>query len=113
MNNLKIEERQHYLSVLIELDLYPSLRVLTEGGFSKEQLDDEQQKTIIKFINRLPEEYRKMPNRDEIIIETLQRMGIQTMWGQKKMEERKMQEKLEKMKKPIQETKSSKEEKEK
>lgn len=107
---MKIEEQQHYLSVLIELDLYPSLRVLTEGGFSKEQLDDEQQKTII---NRLPEEYRKMPNRDEIIIETLQRMGIQTMWGQKKMEERKMQEKLEKMKKPIQKTKSPKEEKEK
>lgn len=110
---MKIEEEQHYLSVLIELDLYPSLRVLTEGSFSKDQLNNEQQKTIIKFINRLPEEYRKIPNRDEIIVEILQRMGIQTMWGQKKMEERKIQEKLEKMKKPTQKTKSPKEEKEK
>lgn len=110
---MKIEEEKHYLSVLIELDLYPSLKILAEGSFSQEQLNNEQQKVIINFINRLPEEYRKIPNRDEIIAETLQKMKVHTVWGQKKIEERKIQEALEKMKYPIQQNKRSKEEKEK
>lgn len=84
---MEIQEAKHYLSVLIELDLYPTLRALTEGNFSQEQLNNKQQKMIINFINRLPEDYRKIPNRDEIIVKTLERMGMQTIWGQKKMEE--------------------------
>ena len=84
---MKLAEARHYLSVLIELDLFPTLRALAEDNFSQEQLNNEQQRMSINFINRLPENYRKIKNRDEIIAKTLQRMGMKTMWGEKKIEE--------------------------
>lgn len=82
-----MNEKEHYLSVLVELSLYPVLRILTECQMTKEQVDKEQQKRIIEFINNLPEEYKTMQNRDEIIAKVLTRMGMKTPWAEKKLEE--------------------------
>lgn len=75
------------LEILIELELFPRLKLLTEGNFSRKQIKQEQQQVIIHFINKLPESYKKLPNRDEVIAKTLQRMGMKTEWGEKKIEE--------------------------
>lgn len=85
------KELTHYLSVLVELTLFPELRLLTEGTrMTKQEVEQAQQKQIIQFINELPEDYKKMPNRDEIIATVLGRMNMQTSWGIKKLEELKM-----------------------
>ena len=60
---------------------------------SKEELEKEQQIEIINFINNLPEQYKKIENRDEIIAGTLKKMGMNTLWGEKKIEEIEMMKK--------------------
>ena len=48
------KELIHYLSVLVELKLFPNLRLLTEGTrMTKKEIEQEQQKQIIEFINRI------------------------------------------------------------
>ena len=85
------------LKTLVENELARTLKVLQEGRITKEQIKTEQQIEIIKFINRLIPLYARLENRDEIIAITLHRMGIQTEWGSKKLQEiainKRMQEK--------------------
>ena len=89
------EELKRYLHILIENDLAFKLQLLTEGtNIPRSKIDDEQQKEIINFINGLPKEYRELPERDKIIINKLQRMGIKTKWAEKKTEEIEMTEKM-------------------
>lgn len=75
------------LKTLVENELARTLKVLQEGRMTKEQIKAEQQIEIIKFINRLIPLYASLENRDEIIAITLHRMGIQTEWGSKKLQE--------------------------
>ena len=75
------------LKTLVEMELARTLKVLQEGRMTKEQIRAEQQIEIIKFINRLIPIYSKLENRDEIIASTLHRMGVQTEWGSKKLQE--------------------------
>ena len=82
-----MKESEHFLKVLVELDLFPTVRILTEAGFSKEELDREQLKSIINFINKLPPQYRNMTNRDKIIAQTLANLGMGTKWGKMKAQE--------------------------
>jgi len=90
---LENQELEHFISILIELKLYPILKILEEGSIEENKIEQERQKEIIKFINDLPDEYKGMPNRDEIIAKVLERMGMHTMWGNKKLEEQLMKEK--------------------
>lgn len=75
------------LKTLVENELARTLKVLQEGRMTKEQIRAEQQIEIIKFINRLIPLYARLENRDEIIASTLHRMGVQTEWGSKKLQE--------------------------
>lgn len=81
-----MKESEHFLKVLVELDLFPTVRILTEAGYSKEEADKEQLKSIINFINKLPPEYKNMTNRDQIIVQTLVNLGIKTKWKKKKVQ---------------------------
>lgn len=75
------------LKKLVESDLGHTLKVLQDGRMTKEEIRVEQQIEIIKFINRLIPLYSRLENRDEIIAITLHRIGIQTEWGSKKLQE--------------------------
>ncbi len=87
MNN---EELEHYLSVYVELDLFPKLRLLAEGTkLTKTQVESERTKQVVNFINNLPKQYRNLPNCDYIIAKVLARMDMKTNWAKKKLEEQK------------------------
>ena len=86
------------LKTLVESDLARTLKVLQEGRMTKEEIKAEQQKEIIKFINRLIPLYARIDNRDEIIASTLYRMGVQTEWGSKKLQEIAINRRIEEMK---------------
>lgn len=81
------KELKHYLSILVELTLYPVLKDMENDMISKREMNNEQQKAIIKFINGLTPEYKNMSNRDEVIAKVLTRMGINTTWAKMKIEE--------------------------
>ena len=81
------QEAKHCLKILVECQLFPILRLLTEGNFTKRDVDKKQQMEIVKFINSLIPDYKNISNRDEIIATTLQKMGMKTVWGEKKIEE--------------------------
>ena len=81
------QDAKHYLKILVECELFFTLRLLTEGNFSKSELSKKQQVEIIKFINGLNSEYKNISDRDEIIATTLNKMGMKTVWGKKKIEE--------------------------
>ena len=83
------KEIEHYLKVLVELQLFPTLRAMTEGSALKNSIDSEQQKQIISFINGLHEDYKALKNRDTIIASTLNKMGMNPSWVTKKIEESK------------------------
>lgn len=81
------KELKHYLSILVELQLYPMLQSVKNDSLSTKEKNKIQQDTIIKFIDRLPEQYKNMSGRDEIIASVLQKMNVKTAWGEKKLEE--------------------------
>ena len=77
--------KRRFLKVLVELDLFPKIKILKETNLTDEEIDCEQLKSIIKFISELAPEYKNLPDRDEIIAQKLSKMGIVTQWGEKKM----------------------------
>ena len=79
--------KRQFLKVLVELDLFPRIKILKETNLTDEEIDCEQLKSIIKFISELAPEYKNLPNRDEIIAQKLSKMGIVTQWGEKKIQE--------------------------
>ena len=81
------KETEHFLKVLVELDLFPVVEILEETDLSKDKINKEQQASIIDFINKLPPEYKNMTNRDTVIAKTLKKLGVETQWGEKKMQE--------------------------
>lgn len=89
---MKNKNPEEGLITLVEQALYPSLKVLIQSGLSRETLDSEQLKVIIGFINKLPQNYIEMPKRDEIIAKCLQKRGMETKWGKKKLEELRQQQ---------------------
>ena len=64
---------KHYLTVLVELDLYPKLRILSEGT-GIDNIKKIRGKVIQDFIKGLPEEYRKLENYEQIIEGTIYRL---------------------------------------
>ena len=84
MENAELEQS---LRALVKFELCKNLVVLTEFASTKEEAKREQQREIIDFINSLPIKYKQLPNRDELIAQTLQKMGMNTDWGKKKLEE--------------------------
>ncbi len=79
--------KRRFLKVLVELDLFPKIKILKETNLTDEEIDCEQLKSIIKFISELAPEYKNLPDRDEIIAQKLSKMGIVTQWGEKKIQE--------------------------
>lgn len=79
--------KRQFLKVLVELDLFPRIKILKETNLTDEEIDCEQLKSIIKFISELAPEYKNLPDRDEIIAQKLSKMGIVTQWGEKKIQE--------------------------
>lgn len=79
--------KRRFLKVLVELDLFPRIKILKETNLTDEEIDCEQLKSIIKFISELAPEYKNLPDRDEIIAQKLSKMGIVTQWGEKKIQE--------------------------
>ena len=79
--------KRQFLKVLVELDLFPKIKILKETNLTDEEIDCEQLKSIIKFISELAPEYKNLPDRDEIIAQKLSKMGIVTQWGEKKIQE--------------------------
>lgn len=79
--------KRQFLKVLVELDLFPKIKILKETNLTDEEIDCEQVKSIIKFISELAPEYKNLPDRDKIIAQKLRKMGIVTQWGEKKIQE--------------------------
>lgn len=79
--------KRRFLKVLVELDLFPKIKILKETNLTDEEIDCEQLKSIIKFINELAPEYKNLPDRDKIIAQELRKMDIVTQWGEKKIQE--------------------------
>ena len=79
--------KRQFLKVLVELDLFPKIKILKETNLTDEEIDCEQLKSIIKFISELAPDYKNLPDRDEIIAQKLSKMGIVTQWGEKKIQE--------------------------
>ena len=48
--------KRQFLKVLVELDLFPKIKILKETNLTDEEIDCEQLKSIIKFINELAPE---------------------------------------------------------
>lgn len=68
-----MEENLRYLNVLIELSLYPRIRVLSEGTEIKD-INEERRKMIEKFWEDLPDNYR-VENYKQITLDKLSRMA--------------------------------------
>lgn len=66
-----MEELEHALRVLIEIDLYRRIRAIREGLFPNE--GEMISEAIQSFENTLPENLQKVPNKHEIIIDTINR----------------------------------------
>lgn len=64
---------KHYLTVLVELDLYPKLKILLEGK-NIDNIKKIRGKVIQDFIKKLPEKYRKLENYEQIIEGTIYRL---------------------------------------
>ena len=77
------------LIFLIEQNLYEELRFITERpGISQEEIEKEQQKAIINFINRYKTKYN-FDNIEDIIVNTLnQEIGIKVSWVEKRIQEK-------------------------
>lgn len=102
-----MQEDESWLCVLTE-------NILTSGIKGTREIkgksdDKEEQKMIIDFINRLPNRLKELPNRDELIINVLEKQGISTMWTEKKKQEHEFEKRAEK---PESKTKMKTEEKE-
>lgn len=67
MNNLEL---LHNLKVLVEMELEPNLKALDEGTEIND-VQKEREKLLKRFMDNLPEEYRKMPDFEKIIISTI------------------------------------------
>ena len=64
---------KHYLKVLVELDLYPKLRCLSEGT-KVTNIDTAKRELIGNFINGLPNKYKEIEGYEKIITETIEKM---------------------------------------
>ena len=82
MNNEVLDK--HYLKVLVELDLYPKLRCLSEGT-KISNLDEAREELIKDFIESLSSKFKKIDGYKEIIFETITKL-------EKKDKERKEEE---------------------
>lgn len=54
------EEKEHYLSVLVELQLFNVVRAIKEGNIDDKDIQKEKQ--IKKFVNGLPRYLSEIPN---------------------------------------------------
>lgn len=66
------KELEYYLKILVELQLYPTIKVLEESELP--ELEEKKKNAVKNFINNLQTEYRELPNRDEIIYQTLKKV---------------------------------------
>lgn len=65
------EEKEHYLSVLVELQLLTITRAISEGNI--EDKDVQKEKQILKFIKELPPYLSEIPNVEQKVREILER----------------------------------------
>ncbi len=72
--NHKDPKKEHYLRVLVELELYPSYKLLEEGT-TLANLKKEQDNLINSFINKLDKEYRDLSNCRKIILDTIKNLN--------------------------------------
>lgn len=63
----------HYLKVLIELDLYPKVRCLSEGTIIP-NIEEAKNDTIIRFIETLPSIYKEVDGYKSIIYAMIQEL---------------------------------------
>ena len=89
-----MQEKESLLTVLIENTLTTGIKATREINGNRN--DQNEQKIIIDFINHLPEHLKDLPNRDELIINVLEKQGISTMWTEKKKQEHEFEKKVEK-----------------
>lgn len=67
-----MDQNLHYLNVLIELTLYPQLKVLSEGTEIKD-INQRRREIIENFWKDLPEAY-KVENYKQITLDKLEKM---------------------------------------
>ena len=67
-----MDKNLHYLKVLIELNLYPKLKILSEGT-EIEDINQTRREIIENFWSELPEEY-KVENYKQITLDKLAEM---------------------------------------
>ena len=67
-----MDQNLHYLNVLIELTLYPQLKVLSEGTEIKD-INQRRREIIENFLKDLPEAY-KVENYKQITLDKLAKM---------------------------------------
>lgn len=67
-----MDQNLHYLNVLIELTLYPQLKVLSEGTEIKD-INQRRREIIENFWKDLPEDY-KVENYKQITLDKLAKM---------------------------------------
>ena len=87
-----MEKNESWLSALTENVLCMQIKASRE--ITGKNDDKEEQKMIIDFINRLPERLKELSNRDELIINVLEKQGINTMWTEKKKQEQEFEKKI-------------------
>ena len=80
-----MEKNESWLCALTENVLCMQIKASRE--ITGKNDDKEEQKMIIDFINRLPERLKELSNRDELIINVLEKQGINTIWTEKKKQE--------------------------
>ena len=87
-----MEKNESWLCALTENVLCMQIKASRE--ITGKNDDKEEQKMIIDFINRLPERLKALSNRDELIINVLEKQGINTIWTEKKKQEQEFEKKI-------------------
>lgn len=72
--NHKDPKKEHYLRVLVELELYPSYKLLEEGT-TLANIKREQDNLINNFIDKLDKEYRDLSNCKKIILDAIKNLN--------------------------------------
>lgn len=68
-----VKELEHFLAILVENVLYTRLQVVDESNIDEKGKESLRKDMLQKFIDNLPETYKNLDRRDEIISYTLKR----------------------------------------
>lgn len=70
--NEQENENIHYLKLMVEIQLYPIMKIL---GHNKDKIvQAKKEEAISNFINRLPDNLKQVPNARKIIDDTIKRV---------------------------------------